>query len=76
VVPASCACRPRGAVGLTRSGARGAAVSERTGREVDAARAGLGWLRWLGRLVGAGPPGNSPLSLFLKLFSQTLSKFI
>ena len=27
-----------------------------------------GWLRWLGRLVGAGPPVNSPLSLFLILF--------
>ena len=52
VAPASSACRPRGAVGLTRSGARGAAVSERArGREVDAARqawAGFaGWAGWL-----------------------------
>jgi len=68
VAPASRACRPCGAVGLTRSGARGAAVSDRAGREVDAARAGLGWLRCLGRLVGAGPPVNSPLPFFLKLF--------
>ena len=77
VAPASSACRPRGAVGLTRSGVRGAAVSERAGREVDAARAGLGWLRWLGRLVGAGPLVNSPLPFFFKIyFPQILSKFI
>ena len=68
VAPASSACRPRGAVGLTQSAARGAAMSERVWRAVDAARAGLGWLRWLGRLVGAGPPVNSPL-LFFNLFS-------
>jgi len=42
VAPASRTCRPRGAVSLTRSGARGAAVSERAGREVDAAWAGVG----------------------------------
>ena len=51
VAPASSACRPRGVVGLTRSGARGAAVSERAGREVDATRAGwagfAGWAGWL-----------------------------
>jgi len=52
VAPASSACRPRGVVGLTRSGARGAAVSERAQRrEVDAARqawAGFaGWAGWL-----------------------------
>jgi len=64
VASASSACRPRGAVGLTQSGARGAAVSERAGRVVDVARAGLGWLRWLCRLVRAGPPVNSPLSFF------------
>ena len=73
VAPASRACRPRGAVGLTRSGAHGAAVSERVGREVDAARGGLGWLRWLGRLVGAGPPVNSsPFSFFLIYFPKKL----
>ena len=52
VAPARSAFRPRGAVGLTRSGARGAAVYERArGREVDAARqawAGFaGWAGWL-----------------------------
>ena len=51
VAPASSAWRPCGAVGLTRSGARGAAVSERAGREVDATRAGwagfAGWAGWL-----------------------------
>ena len=69
VAPASRACRPRGAVGLTRSGARGAAVSERVGRRRGR---GAGWLRWLGRLVGAGPPVNSPSFLFFNYFSQTL----
>ena len=40
VAPASSACRPCGVVGVTRPGVRGVAVSERTGREVDTARAG------------------------------------
>jgi hypothetical protein len=71
VAPASSACRPRGAVGLTRSGARGAAVSERARGGGGRGAVGLGWLRWLGRLVGAGPPVNSsPFLFFLKFFFQ------
>ena len=55
VASASSACRPRGAVGLTRSGARGAAVSERArGREVDVARqAWAGFAGWAGWLASA-----------------------
>ena len=39
------ACRPRGAAGLTRSGARDSAVSERGRREGTRAR--QGWAGWL-----------------------------
>ena len=54
--------------------ARGAAVSEREeGGDAGAGRPGR--LRWLGRLVGAGPPVNSPLShfFFLISFSKSLN---
>ena len=64
VASAGRACCPRGTAGLTRSSARRAAVSERE-VEGDAGAGRPGQLRWLGRLVGAGPPVNSPLSLFL-----------
>jgi len=61
------ACRPRGATGLTQSGARGAAVSERgegggrgRGEAGPASLAGLvGW-RW--------PASEQPPFLFLNLF--------
>jgi len=44
---------------------RGAALSER-GEGGGRGAGRPGWLRWLGRLVGAGPPVNSLLSLFFK----------
>jgi hypothetical protein len=72
VASAGNACHPRGAASLTRSGMRGAAVSERE-EEGDVGAGRLGRLRWLGRLVGAGPLVNSPLFHFFKfLFPKKL----
>jgi len=69
VAPVGHACRPRGVAALTRSGARGVVVAA-SGRRGKARARGPGWLRWLGRLVGAGPPVKSPLSPFFKSFSK------
>ena len=53
------ACRPRGAVGLTRSGARGTAMSERGGRRWT--RRGEGGLASLAGPVGwRQPPSEQP----------------
>ena len=61
-------CRQRGVTAVTRSGARGAAIAA-SGRRGKAREWGRpGWLRWMGRLVGAGPPVNRPLSPFFKFF--------
>jgi len=72
MAPIGRACRPRGVAALTWSGARGAAVAASVRRGKAQAR-GLGWLRWLGRLVGAGPPMNNPSFLFLNLFLKCLN---
>ena len=51
--------------------ARRGRVRARAGEGGGRGAAGLGWLRWLGRLVGAGPPVNSPPFLFFEfLFSN------
>jgi hypothetical protein len=63
------ACRPRGAAALTLSGARVAPPCAEREEEGDSGLGRPGHLHWLGRLVGAGPPVNSPLPFFFKNFS-------
>jgi len=69
VAPASRACRPRGAVGLTRSRARGAAVSKRTGRRRGRGAGRPGLVSLAGPVGWRRPASEQPLlSFFLKLF--------
>ena len=54
------ACRPCGAASLTRMGARGAAVSERRRREVDAGAREAGPASLAGPVGGRRPASEQP----------------